>query len=245
LEEAASGCEKEITISHEETCKKCKGSGAKAGSKKEKCSACHGTGRISFSQGFFNIARVCERCQGEGEIIKEPCEACHGKGFKPVAKKIKVQVPKGVESGVRLRMTGEGNAGAKGGPAGDLYILIYVQPHEIFKRQNNDIVVEIPISFTQAALGAQISVPTLEGNVKMKVPEGSQYGKVFRLRGKGMPSLRGYGKGDELVRIIIEIPDKLSKKQRELLEAFAQESQEDSGPLRKSFLERVKKAFGG
>ncbi len=245
LEEAATGCEKESRISHEETCKKCQGSGAKAGSKKEKCSACHGTGRISFSQGFFNVARVCERCLGEGEIIKEPCEACRGKGIKAVTKKIKVQVPKGVESGVRLRISNEGNAGLKGGPPGDLYVLIYVEPHEIFERHGNDIVVEVPITFTQAALGAQISVPILEGKVKMKVPEGCQYGKVFRLRGKGLPSLRGYGKGDELVKIIIEVPDRLSKKQKALLEEFAGESGQNAGPLRKSFLERVKRALGG
>jgi molecular chaperone DnaJ len=245
LEEVATGCEKEINITHEEACKKCQGSGAKAGSKKEKCSACHGTGRISFSQGFFNVARVCERCQGEGEIIKEPCQVCHGRGVVSVHKKIKVQVPKGVESGVRLRITNEGNAGVKGGPHGDLYVLINVEPHDIFKRHGNDIVVEVPIAFTQASLGSQISVPTLDGKVKMKVPAGTQYGKVFRLRGKGLPSLRGYGRGDELVVIIIEVPDKLSKKQKSLLEEFAVESGEDSGPLTKSFLEKVKKVFGG
>jgi len=245
LEEVSTGCEKELNISHEETCKKCHGSGAKSGSKKEKCAACHGTGRISFAQGFFNVARVCERCQGEGEIIKETCEACRGKGVKTANKKINVQVPKGVETGVRLRISNEGNAGAKGGPYGDLYVLINVEPHDIFKRHGNDIVVEVPIAFTQASLGAQISVPILEGKVKMKVPAGTQYGKVFRLRGKGLPSLRGYGRGDQLVVIIIEVPDKLSKKQRTLLEEFAAESKEDSGPLTKSFLEKVKRALGG
>lgn len=245
LEEVVTGCEKEIKISHEETCKKCHGSGAKHGSKKEKCSACHGAGRISFSQGFFNVARVCERCQGEGEIVKELCEACRGRGVKVVAKKIKVQVPKGVESGIRLRISNEGNAGAKGGAPGDLYVVIYIEDHDIFKRQDSDIVVEVPITFTQAALGAQISVPTLEGKVKMKVPEGTQYGKVFRLRGKGLPSLRGYGRGDELVMIIIEVPDKLSKKQKVLLEEFAGESGQNTGPLTKSFFEKVKRVLGG
>jgi len=245
LEEVATGCEKKINISHEETCKKCHGSGAKAGSKREKCAACHGTGRISFAQGFFNVARVCERCQGEGEIVKEPCGACHGKGVKVVSKKIDVQVPKGVETGVRLRISDEGNVGAKGGPSGDLYVLLNVEPHDIFKRHGNDIVVEVPIAFTQASLGAQISVPTLDAKVKMKVPAGTQYGKVFRLRGKGLPSLRGYGRGDELVVIIIEVPDKLSKKQKTLLEEFAAESGEDAGPLTKSFLDKVKRALGG
>ena len=245
LEEVATGCEKKLNISHEETCKKCHGSGAKAGSKREKCVACHGTGRISFAQGFFNVARVCERCQGEGEIVKEPCAACHGKGVKVVSKKIDVQVPKGVETGVRLRISDEGNAGAKGGPSGDLYVLINVEPHDIFKRHGNDIVVEVPIAFTQASLGAQLSVPTLDGKVEMKVSAGTQYGKVFRLRGKGLPSLRGYGRGDELVVIIIEVPDKLSKKQKTLLEEFAAESGEDAGPLTKSFLDKVKRALGG
>jgi molecular chaperone DnaJ len=245
LKEAATGCKKKIKITHQEACSKCHGTGAKAGSKKEKCPACQGRGKISFSQGFFSVSRLCERCQGEGEIIKDPCSACKGTGLKKVSKNIEVDIPKGIESGVRLRMPGEGNAGPKGALAGDLYILVYVQPHDIFKRQGNDIIVEVPITFTQAALGSQISVPTLDGKVKMKVPEGTQYGKIFRLRGKGLQSLRGYGKGDELVRIIIEVPDKLSKKQKELLEDFAKESGENTGPLTKSFIDKVKKVLGG
>ncbi len=244
LEEVAGGADKSLFIKREESCDVCRGTGAKPGTKKETCPGCNGSGQIRFSQGFFSISKTCENCRGSGEIIKEPCEACRGKGRVLKKKNIEVHVPKGVEDGTTLRMSGEGSAGLKGGRRGDLYLSIRVNPHEIFIRRQNDIVVEIPVSFTQAALGAEITVPTLWGKVKMKVPEGTQYGKVFRLKGKGLPGLRTYGKGDELVRVIVEVPVKLNEGQRDVLKKFSEMRGEKLGPLGKSFMKRFKKVFG-
>ena len=244
LEEVASGTDKVFSVKREEVCDVCRGSGAKSGTKKETCPGCNGSGQIRFSQGFFSISRTCENCRGSGEIIKEPCEACRGNGRVLKKKKNEVHIPKGVEDGITLRLSGEGSAGVEGGRRGDLYLLIRVNPHEIFVRRQNDIVVEIPISFTQAALGAEIIVPTLWGKVKMKVPEGTQYGKTFRLKGKGLPGLRSYGKGDELVMVIVEVPVKLNEGQRDVLKKFSEMRGEKLGPLGKSFMKRFKKVFG-
>ena len=246
LEEVAKGADKTILIKREEPCNTCNGSGAKPGTKKVSCQACHGTGQIKFNLlGFLSASRPCERCQGKGKVVESPCTSCNGRGHVLGKKKITVHIPKGIESGSRLKMAQEGNAGDQGALRGDLYILVYIESHEIFTRRENDIIIEVPISFTQAALGDEISVPILSGKVKIKVPEGTQYGKVFRLRGRGLPGLRGYGQGDELVRIIIDVPTNLSKKEKEILKNFAEIKGKDTGPLSKSFIKRLKKAFGG
>jgi molecular chaperone DnaJ len=243
FEEAAKGTEKTISIPRYETCPDCQGSGAASGSRKIKCPKCNGTGQIRRSAGFMVIAQTCERCQGEGEIIQTPCPCCKGLGRVGVERKIQVKIPPGVETGSRLRIGSEGEAGYRGGPRGDLYILIYVKPHEIFQRHNGDIICEVPITFAQAALGSEVEVPTLEGRVKMKVPAGTQSGKIFRLRGKGVVRLHAYGKGDQLVKIIVETPVSLSLEQRELLRRLEQLSNNNTNPISKSFLERIKLLF--
>jgi molecular chaperone DnaJ len=244
LKEVAEGTDKKIIIKRKDYCKTCKGTGAKPGTKKEVCPACNGEGKIRYSQGFFTITKTCQRCHGEGKIIKEPCPECHGTGKQIVEKKIVVHIPKGAEDGMRLKIPEEGNVGEKGAPRGNLYVLISVKPHSLFKRRGADLLIEMPIGFPEAALGTQISVPTLNGKVKMKIAEGTQSNKVFRLKGKGLPSLRGYGQGDEYVKIIVETPTNLSKKQKELLERFSESESEKQRPLHKSFIEKVKKTLG-
>ncbi|MCQ9208842.1 MAG: molecular chaperone DnaJ, partial [Omnitrophica bacterium] len=185
----------------------------------------------------------CARCSGEGKTIQTPCAKCRGTGRVKQERKIRIQVPAGADTGLRLRVSGEGEAGARGGPSGDLYVDIYVQPDEIFERHGQNLLCEVPISFTQAALGAEIEVPTLNGKVKMRVPSGTQSGKLFRLRGKGISDVHGYGKGDELVRVNVETPTGLNAKQRKLLQEFAKECGEEVNPLSRSFVEKVKKLF--
>lgn len=243
FEEAAFGAEKLISIPRYEACEECGGSGAKRGSKTERCPACGGRGKISTSSGFFNIVQACDRCGGEGTIVKTPCPHCNGRGRIRVKRNITIKIPAGVDSGSRLRIHGEGEAGEKGARRGDLYILIYVQPHEIFERHDADIFCEIPISFATAVLGGEVEVPTLEGRIKMKVPAGTQGGKVFRLRGKGVARIHDYGKGDQLVRIQIDVPSNLAPEQRKILKEFAEASGEDSGPLGRSFVEKMKRLF--
>jgi len=244
FEDAAFGTERTIKIPRHETCSACSGTGAKAGTKKETCADCQGSGKVSVPHAFgFYVSSTCNKCSGEGHIIKNPCLECKGAGREVVDRKIKVKVPAGIESGIRLRISGEGEAGIKGGPRGDLYVLIYVQPHQIFSREGNDIICEVPVGFVQAALGTEIEVPTLNGKAKMKVPAGTQSGKIFRLRGKGIADLRGMGRGDELVRIIVETPTNLGPKQEKLLEEFAKISGEEVSPLKKSFAEKLRKWF--
>lgn len=242
FKEAAFGIAKAIKVPRYEICNNCKGDGAKAGTSRTRCSQCGGRGQVMSSAGFFSIARTCPRCQGEGEVIQMPCPQCHGQGRVKVERKIDVNIPAGVETGTRLRISGEGEAGRRGGARGDLYILIYVKKHPIFTKDGNDIMCEVPISFAQAALGDEVEVPTLEGKVKMKVPAGTQNGKVFRLRGKGVSDIRGYTRGDELVNIAVEVPTRLNSKQKQLLKEFA-----DSGggftPTINSFIEKIKGAF--
>jgi len=243
FEEAAFGTEKTISIPRYEACDECGGSGAKPGSKKERCPACDGRGRVSTSNGFFNIVRTCDRCGGEGVLIGTPCPACNGRGRIKTKRNIKIKIPAGVDSGSRLRVHGEGEAGEKGGGRGDLYILLNVQPHEIFERHDADIYCEVPIKFTTAVFGGEIEVPTLEGRIKMKVPAGTQSGRIFRLRGKGMAHLHDYGRGDQLVKVQIDVPTDLTLEQKRLLKEFAKASSEYSGPLSRSFLEKMKKVF--
>jgi molecular chaperone DnaJ len=245
FKDAVLGTEKTIEISRYEACANCNGTGARSGADLGSCPVCGGSGQVRMSQGFFSISRTCERCRGEGTVVKSACSACAGRGRVKVARKIHLRIPPGVENGTRLRMSGEGEAGYNGGPRGDLYVIIGVRPHEIFERHGYDIVCEVPISFIQAILGCEIEIPTLDGRVKVKIPPGTQSGKVFRLRGKGIPDLHGRGKGDEHVVIDVEIPASLNNQQRRLLEEFARISGDEIAPSRKSFLEKVKKLLGG
>jgi len=244
FEEAVFGAEKTITIPRLVACETCHGQGTKDGAARATCPACRGSGQVRFQQGFFTIAKACGQCNGQGTIIKDPCRHCGGSGVARTTQTLNVKIPPGVDTGSRLKLRSEGEAGVNGGPAGDLYVVLNVGEHPLFTRHENEIVCEVPISFAQAALGAEIEVPTIEGKVKMKVAAGTQSGSVFRLKGKGVPDVRGYGRGDELVRVHIETPRKLSAKQRELLEEFAKQGGEEVHPLAKGFLDKVKELFG-
>ena len=239
LEEAAGGVEKTITVPRYEVCSNCSGSGAKPGTKKVTCSQCRGSGRVVVSSGFFQLAQTCPRCRGEGSTIQTFCPECRGEGRTKVSRKIKVKVPPGVDTGSHLRIRGEGEAGTAG--RGDLYVIIEVMPHNIFQRHNNDILTEITISLTKAILGAEVEVPTLNGKVEMKIPPGTQSGRIFRLKEKGIPDVHGRSIGDELVRVNVEIPTHLSPQQRQLIEEFARVSGEDMN--KGSFTDKIKKAF--
>lgn len=240
LQEAASGSEKTVTVPGYELCPRCSGSGLKAGAKKINCPQCKGAGRTVVSNGFFQLTQTCSRCSGEGSIIQAPCPDCRGEGRIRAARKIKVKIPAGVDTGSSLRLRGEGEAGAAG--RGDLYVIIEVRTHPIFQRHNNDILTEITISLSKAILGSEVEVPTLDGKVKMKIPEGTQSGRIFRLKEKGIPDLHGRGSGDELVRVIVEIPKNLTSQQRRLIEEFAMASGEDLNS-KESFTDKIRKAF--
>ena len=218
--DAAFGGKRTIAIPRYESCEECGGTGAKPGSKKERCSACGGRGQVSTSNGFFNMVRTCDKCGGEGVIIKTPCQACGGRGRIRAKKEIDVNIPAGVDSGSRLRLQGQGEAGEKGGGRGDLYLAIHVKPHEIFERHESDIYCEVPVDFVTATLGGEVEVSTLEGKIKMKIPAGTQGGKVFRLRGKGIAHLHDYGRGDQLVKVEIDVPTDLTAEQKKLLKEF-------------------------
>lgn len=239
LEEAAGGTEKTVTVPRYETCSTCSGSGAKPGTKKVTCPQCKGSGRTVVSSGFFQLAQTCSRCSGEGSMVQTPCPDCHGEGRTKVTRKIKVKIPAGVDNGSHLRVRGEGEAGAAA--RGDLYVIIEVQPHSVFERHDNDILTEINISLSKAILGAEVEVPTLSGKVSMKIPAGTQSGRVFRLKEKGIPDLHGRGIGDELVRVNVEIPTRLTQEQRRLIEEFAKASGEDIS--KEGFSDKIKKAF--
>ena len=239
FEEAAFGVETKIEIPYGKQCGECGGSGARPGTEPKTCPTCRGAGQVRFQQGFFSVSKTCNHCNGEGKVIENPCQSCRGTGMVRDHKTLSVKVPPGVETGTRLKLTGEGGQGLKGGSAGDLYVAISVKEHPIFVREENNVICEIPISFVQASLGCEIEVPTLDGKVSMKIPEGTQSGKVFRLRGKGIPVLQGYGRGDELVLIKVETPTNLNKRQRELLEEFARISGDEVNPMKKGFLDKV------
>ena len=243
FEDAVFGTEKTIAIPRYETCDECGGSGAKSGSRPERCPECGGQGRVSASSGFFNIVRTCPRCGGEGTIIKTPCPHCGGRGRVKAKRNIKVKIPSGVDSGSRLRIHGEGEAGEKGTRRGDLYILIYVKPHEIFERREYDIYCEVPVSFPTAVFGGEIEVPTIEGKIKMKIPAGTQGGMIFRLRSKGVAHLHDNGRGDQLVKVQIDVPTDMTQEEKKALKEYARVSGEDSGPLSRSFLDKMKRAF--
>lgn len=242
FEEAAFGATKSFTVPRHETCPACRGEGA-ASSGKSRCSQCGGTGQVSSSQGFIFFSRVCERCRGEGAIITKPCQKCKGTGRVAVDRKITVNIPAGIENGMRLRVSGEGESGLRGGQRGDLYVLVYVKPHEIFERHGDDILCEVPVSMVGAALGTDMEIPTLDGKVTMKVPAGTQSGKIFRLKGKGIISIHERVRGDEHVRVIVETPTNLNASQRRLLEEFTNASGEDTFPKAASFLKKIGSFF--
>jgi molecular chaperone DnaJ len=243
FEEAAFGTEVQVKIPKPKRCDACRGSGSKSGARKT-CPTCGGAGELRFTQGFFAVSRTCHQCGGAGQVISDPCTACSGAGKVEAVSQLSVKIPGGVDSGTRVRLSGEGEPGEGGASPGDLYVVVHVREHPIFVREGDEVLCEVPISFTQATLGAQIDVPTLDGKVKMKIPSGTQTGKVFRLRAKGIPHLHGGGRGDEHVRVVIETPTDLSRDQRDLLEKFAAISGEESHPQSKSFFEKVRELFG-
>jgi molecular chaperone DnaJ len=247
FEEAASGADKPIKFQRLATCDACRGTRARGGSTEgvRTCPNCRGTGQVRTQQGFFSIATTCGNCRGEGMIIADPCPKCQGQGRVRRQESLSVRIPPGVDNGSRLKLRGEGEAGWAGGPSGDLYVVVHVKEHFLFVRQDNDVIIEVPVSFPQAALGTEIEVPTLEGKVKLKIPAGTQSGKVIRLKGKGFPDLHGYGRGDQLVRVAIETPRRLTQRQRELLEEFASiDGEAVNHPLSKGFVDKLKEMFG-
>ncbi|HTJ78891.1 MAG TPA: molecular chaperone DnaJ [Rariglobus sp.] len=242
LEDAARGVEKEITFRKAVSCERCHGSGAEPGSKKVTCPTCKGHGQVRRSGGIITFTQTCPTCGGSGQKIEKVCTACRGEGRTAKTTKLTVRVPAGVETGSRLRSSGNGEAGMAGGQAGDLYIVLTVRDHELFERHGNDLFCEIPIKFTLATLGGALEVPTLFGKASLKIPSGTQSGTTFRLKGKGMPGLRG-GAGDQLVRVHVEVPQSLSGEQRKIIEDFARVSGDADEPMSKSFFEKAKKFF--
>ena len=244
--EAVFGTEKTIEVPRNVNCTRCGGKGAEPGSKVTTCGTCQGSGQVTMSQGFFSVRQDCPHCQGTGKKIEKKCTSCHGHGLKREKKKIKVKIPAGVDNGNRIRVPGAGDDGMRGGPAGDLYVFVRVKEHEIFDRDGDDILCEIPIQFSKATLGGKLEVPTVDGKANLTVQPGTQSGSVFRLRGKGVQNVRGYGRGDQLVKLIVEVPKKLNTKQKEALEAFAEAcGEENVHPLEDSFWDKAKKFFAG
>jgi len=243
LEEAALGCEKEIAVSKPDRCDVCGGSGMEPGSKMRTCSTCGGRGQVITSRGIFSIAQTCPHCRGAGRILEKPCKTCHGEGRREHGTKIRLRIPAGVDAGSRLRSSGNGEAGFRGGPPGDLYVVLHIKTHEIFQRDGDDLLCEVPVSFAQAALGAEIEVPTLDGRATIKVPAGTQSGATFRVKGRGVKNLQGYGHGDLHVRIQVEVPTRLTAEQKAKLQEFAALCDENVNPLSKSFFEKAKKLF--
>lgn len=249
LEEAFSGAEKVITIPRTETCPECEGSRAKAGTRPETCPTCKGSGQQQFARntpfGRMMSMQACSNCRGEGTIVNEPCPSCRAQGRVVKERKVDLKIPAGIEDGSRLRVSGGGEAGIRGGPPGDLYVVIRVKPHKKFKRQGHDLVLEMPISISQAALGAEMEVDTLAGTADLRIPEGTQHGTNFRIKGHGMPHMRGSGKGDLRVKVIVKVPKRLNDRQKELLAELAHISGEKVGLENKGIFDKVKDAFGG
>lgn len=243
LEEVRGGTKKRIEIMRNETCGTCRGSGAKPGTSPIRCAACGGRGETVRSQGFFAMRSTCNRCHGTGEVIETPCEACRGQGRRPERHEIEVAIPPGVATGMQLRVAGEGEAGPRGSARGDLFCEIHVRQHPLFQRETDDLLIEVPIGFAQAALGSKIEVPTLDGRAELKIPPGTQSGTRLRMRGRGLPNLDGYGTGDQHVRVVIEVPTKLAEEQEELLRKYAELEEQHVGSKRKSFLEKVREIF--
>jgi molecular chaperone DnaJ len=243
LEEAAFGIDKEIELEKLDSCDKCDGTGAEPGSRAVTCPTCHGRGQVISSRGFFQISQTCPRCRGAGEVIEKPCRRCHGEGRVEKISRIKLKIPAGIGEGSRLRSSRNGEAGIRGGPPGDLYVVIHIKEHKIFQREGDDLYCEVPIPFSVAALGGEVDIPTLEGKAYLKVPAGTQSGQLFKLRGKGIPNIDGRDRGDLLARLIVEVPSRLNAEQRRKLEEFAALCGDENTPLRKSFFERAKEFF--
>lgn len=243
LEEAAFGVENEIEVRKLDTCTKCEGKGAEPGSRTINCPTCNGRGQVISSRGFFQVSQTCPRCRGVGQIIEKPCRVCEGEGRIEKASRIKLKIPAGIAEGSRLRSSRNGEAGIRGGPPGDLYVVIHVKEHEIFQRDEDNLYCELPISFTLAALGGEIAVPTLEGKANLKVPPGTQSGQTFKLREKGIVNVNGRDRGDLLARVVVEVPTKLNSEQRQKLEEFAELCGDENTPLHKSFFDRAKDFF--
>ncbi|HYB91667.1 MAG TPA: molecular chaperone DnaJ [Candidatus Binataceae bacterium] len=246
FDEAARGAEKVVRFQRLTQCDECHGTRARTGgSAARQCPNCRGTGQVRTQQGFFSISTTCGQCRGEGMVISDPCPKCQGQGRLRKQESLSVKVPPGVDNGSRLKLRGEGEAGYGGGQPGDLYVVIHVKEHELFVRDGNDIMIEVPISFPQAALGTEIDVPTLEGKIKLKIPPGTQASKIFRFKGKGIVDLHGYGRGDQLVKVIVETPRSLTPRQRELLEEFAKlDGKAVNHPMSKGFVDKLKEMFG-
>jgi molecular chaperone DnaJ len=243
FEEAVFGKQTQITIRRMESCTDCHGTGTASGHGPKTCPQCQGRGQVRYQQGFFTIARTCSSCGGTGSIIGDPCSTCKGDTRVPRERTIEVKVPAGVEDGTRIRYGGEGDAGRFGGPKGDLYIVLSVKPHEFFERDGNDLHCVVPITFPQAALGAELEIPTLEGESKLKIPEGTQSGKEFVIRGKGVPYLNEHGRGDLVVRVMVQTPKKLNKVQRELIRQLSESLTVDGNPNAPTLLSKVKELF--
>lgn len=243
FEEAAFGCDKSFDFFRSENCDTCGGTGAKPGTQPQTCPTCHGSGQVRAGNGFMVTVRTCPTCRGEGKIIKDKCQNCNGTGHVRRKRNLTIHIPAGVQDGTNMVKRGEGEPGMRGGPAGDLYIAITVKPHKLFTRDGNDLLLEMPISITQAALGAEIDVPTLESPVKQRIPEGTQNGTQFRIKGKGIPSLRNGVKGDLILTVNVEVPRKLTEKQKELLRQFDQSLGGKEYEGRKSFADKLKERF--
>lgn len=243
LEDAARGVEKEIEIRKTGCCPSCGGAGGAPGARLHTCPTCRGRGQVVASRGFFQVAQPCPRCHGAGEMFDHPCKSCGGNGCAETTSRIKLKIPPGIEDGSRLRSAGNGEAGVRGAPAGDLYVVVHIREHAVFARDGDDLYCEMPVSFVTATLGGEINVPTLDGKAAVKIPAGTQNGTVFKLRGKGLPHLRGSGHGQLLVRVVVEVPTRLSAAQRRKLEEFAESCGEQNTPMTKGFLERAKEFF--
>lgn len=244
FEEAFFGTETRVTVRRHEACEECRGSGAAPGKAPTTCRSCNGRGQVRYQQGFFSIARTCPNCQGTGSVITDPCLKCKGEGRVLRQRTVDAKVPAGVEDGTRIRFAGAGEVGQFGGPAGDLYVVLHVKEHPFFEREGNDLHCVVPISISQAAMGAEIRVPTMEGEHTLKIPEGTQPGTTFRIRNKGVPVLNGHGKGDLYVQARVQIPNRLSKRQRELLQELETTAKVDNQPMLRSLLGKVKEIFG-
>ena len=248
FEEAAKGCKKQVSYAVVDSCESCHGTGAEPGTQSRTCPQCNGTGQVRISQrtpfGVVQTSRGCDKCGGTGKVIEHPCRSCNGTGRVRRQKNIEVTIPAGIDDEQVLNVSGHGNAGYNGGPAGDLHVYVTVRPHPIFERRGNDVWCEMPITFTQAALGAEVTVPTLDGRVSYRVYEGTQPGDVFKLRGKGIPNINGRGRGDQYVRVTIEVPKNLSAKQKELLREFEKSAGDKNYQKRKGFFDKIKEMFG-
>lgn len=244
FEEAAHGIDKELAITNLVNCPTCHGKGAASSAGIKKCPQCGGNGQVFEQRGFFSMSMACPKCHGQGQIITDPCKTCHAEGLVKEKQRVKVHIPAGVDNGMRLRMSGYGDEGPGGGPAGDLYVFITVEPHPVFEREGNDIILDLPISFPEAALGCKKDVPSLFSKaVRITIPEGTQNEKIFRVKGEGFPNVHGSGKGDLLVRVFVETPTKLTDKQKQLLKQFGDLEDPNNLPKQKSFLDKIKGLF--